>query len=92
MGHAELGDTRYLKERLAKAEAGNTEAYYDLGLIYSTGHGVPRDFVEAHKWFNLAAIHGSRRAVVDRQELACEMTNIDIANAQKKARAWMAAR
>ncbi len=90
MGQHDVSDARYLKERLAKAETGNCNAYYDLGLIYSTGHGVRRDYIEAHKWFNLAAMNGVRRARVDRSDVASEMSRRDIALAQKKARAWMA--
>jgi len=26
-----------------------------LGRLYATGQGVPRDFVQMHGWFNLAA-------------------------------------
>jgi TPR repeat protein len=33
------------------------DALFELGLTYSTGRsGIPVDLVEAHKWFNLAAL------------------------------------
>ena len=41
-----------------QAEAGAIEAQYRLGLLYSTGMGVPLDYVMAHKWLNLAAQQG----------------------------------
>ncbi|RMF10941.1 MAG: sel1 repeat family protein [Alphaproteobacteria bacterium] len=82
-------DTRYLQDRIQAAEAGEPNALYDLGLLYSTGQGVNLDYVQAHKWFNLAALRGVRRAQVDRTELAREMSPIEIAEAQRQAREWM---
>jgi TPR repeat protein len=32
-------------------------AQYNLGIIYAEGKGVPQDYVQAHKWFNLAAAY-----------------------------------
>ena len=51
-----------LRSRIAEAERGSVEALYDLGVSYSTGRGgVPVDLIEAHKWFNLAALSGCTR-------------------------------
>ncbi len=48
---------------LAAAAQGDTDAYYDLGVAYSTGsHGADCDLIEAHKWFNLAAVGGHSEA------------------------------
>ncbi len=55
---------------------------------YSSGLGVVRDYVLAHKWFNIAAVHGSPEARVDRSELALDMTSEEIAEAQRLAREW----
>jgi len=76
---------------MAAAERGEAEALYALGLMYSTGQGVPSDFVLAHKWFNLAAIRGERRAAHDRAELARDMTPEEVARAQRLAREWISA-
>lgn len=81
--------SKYLNDRIQAAEAGEPNAFYDLGLLYSTGQGVNLDYIEAHKWFNLAALRGVRRAQVDRAELAQEMSSIEIAEAQRQAREWM---
>lgn len=62
---------------------------YRLGLIYSTGMGVPVDFVAAHKWFNLAASRGSCEAKVCRGEMADLLTAVEISKAQRAAREWM---
>ena len=67
------------------------EDLFRLGLMYSTeleDRGV--DFVEAHKWFNLAALMGSTPAKAYRDELKCEMSSEDVTLAQKAARGWLA--
>jgi hypothetical protein len=71
------------------AETGAPDALFNLGLCYATGQGVPLDFVEAHKWFNLAAIRGLRAARDRRAEIARDMTPAQIAEAQRQAREWI---
>lgn len=82
-------DYQYIAERRAAAESGRADALYDLGLLYSTGQGVGLDFIEAHKWFNLAAMRGIRRAQIDRADLARDMSTHEIAEAQRQAREWL---
>ncbi len=65
------------------------DALYNLGLLYSTGQGVALDYIQAHKWFNLAAMQGNQAARSSRAELAKEMTADEIAAAQREAREWM---
>lgn len=84
-------DKKYLENRLQAAECGKAEALYDLGLLYSIGHGVEQNNVEAHKWFNLAAMRGMLSAQIDRAEVADTMSNGEISEAQRKAREWMVA-
>jgi TPR repeat protein len=64
---------------------------FDLGMLYSVGRNVPVDFITAHKWFNLAAMQGNREAVRLRQEIAQQMSDSEIAAAQRAARAWLKA-
>ncbi len=79
-----------VRSRLQEAERGDVEALFELGVTYSTGQaGVPVDLVEAHKWFNLAALNGSTRGQECRAEISVEMTAREIAEAQKQARAWL---
>ena len=79
-----------LRSRIAEAERGNVEALYDLGVSYSTGRGgAPVDLIEAHKWFNLAALNGSAQAQECRADIAEDMTAREIAEAQRQARAWL---
>ncbi len=76
---------------LASATGGNISAYFDLGVIYSTGsHGIGHDLIEAHKWFNLAAAQGHEEAAWSRADISEEMTAREIAEAQRRARAWLA--
>ncbi|MBT5187419.1 MAG: sel1 repeat family protein [Kordiimonadaceae bacterium] len=82
-------DKEYLTNRIVAAEGGKAEALYDLGLLYSIGHGVEQDNVEAHKWFNLAAMRGMISAQIDRAEVADAMSMGEISEAQRKAREWM---
>jgi uncharacterized protein len=81
-----------LQSRLAEASLMDADSLYDLGIAYSTGtDGVDEvDLIEAHKWFNLAAISGSVRAQECRAEIAEEMTAREIVEAQRQARAWLA--
>ena len=79
-----------LRSRLAEAERGSTDALFELGVTYSTGRGgVPVDLIEAHKWFNLAALSGCTRGQQCRAEIAIEMTAREIAEAQRQARSWL---
>lgn len=66
------------------------QALYEIGLNYATGHGVVRNLVEAHKWFNLATIHGSKRAAIDRDDLVRELSGGEIRQALQLAREWQA--
>ncbi len=68
---------------------GSAEDMYRLGLAYSTGQDAPLDLVEAHKWFNLAALHGNAEAKVYRKDIAAQLTGEDIAAAQRAAREWL---
>jgi hypothetical protein len=86
-----LKSASFLMERwIVEAACGDAEALYELGVAYSTGTcGTPIDLVEAHKWFNLAALNGSDLAQDCRAEIAGEMTAREIAEAQREARAWL---
>ncbi len=72
----------------AAAKANDARAMLALGLAYTKGLGVPQDYIEAHKWFNLAAGRGSARAAAERDALEYEMTTQERAAARKLARAW----
>ncbi len=66
------------------------ESMYRLGIMFSTGQGVPYDIIQAHKWFNLSASLGNKDAQRYRKELADEMSADEVAEAQRNARRWLA--
>ncbi len=68
-----------------------TDSFFALGMMYSVGRSVPVDFVSAHKWFNLAAMRGNQEAARLRREIAEQMSEHEIAQAQRAARAWLKA-
>ena len=77
---------------LAAAAKGSNSAYFDLGVAFSTGsHGVGCDLIEAHKWFNLAAAQGHEEAAWCRADISVERSAREIAEAQRRARTWLAA-
>ncbi len=90
MGNSLKSAAFLIESRIAEAAMGDPEALYELGVAYSTGtHGIEVDLIEAHKWFNLAALNGSRRGQECRAEIAEEMSAREIAEAQRQARAWL---
>lgn len=75
----------------AIAAGAKSEDLFRLGLIYSTElEDRGPDFVEAHKWFNLAAMMGSQPAKAYREEIKLEMSALDVTLAQRAARGWLA--
>ena len=62
---------------------------FELGMMYSVGRDMPVDLVSAHKWFNLAAMKGNSDAIRLRRELADQMSEGEIAAAQRAARDWL---
>lgn len=74
------------------AQTGAPDALFELGLLYCTGREIEPDLVTAHKWFNLAALRGNISARDYRMDLAREMTERQVAEAQRRAREWIAGR
>ena len=72
----------------ASAAAGDPRAMLALGRLHLQGLGVLQDYVEAHKWFNLAASQGDAEALAERDALTEKMTPAQVAEAQALARAW----
>jgi len=72
-------------------EPANAEDCFGLGMVYSSGAGVAVDLVQAHKWFNIAAMRGHRQAAQLRREVAEQMSDSEIGLAQRAARDWLKA-
>ena len=67
------------------AHPSTSDSYYDLGLACFSGKS-DINTVEAHMWFNLAAMHGDRRGIEARAEIADLMSAQEISEAQRRAR------
>jgi TPR repeat protein len=90
MAHSAKTAAFLMESLIADAARGDADALYQLGVAYSTGTaGTEIDLIEAHKWFNLAALNGSEAGQHCRAEIAEEMTAREIAEAQRQARAWL---
>lgn len=75
--------------RAPARDATAAQEFFDLGMRCATG-ATPADLVSAHKWFNLAAMHGNEQASALRVEIAAELSENEIAAAQRAARDWLA--
>jgi hypothetical protein len=85
MARIELSDM----DTASLGQAPVADSFFDLGMMYSIGRSVPIDYVTAHKWFNLAAMRGNPEAIRLRREIADQMSETEIAEAQRAARAWL---
>jgi uncharacterized protein len=65
------------------------DVLFERGLYWASGRSGVINLVAAHKWFNLAALKGRREAIQWRREVAEMMSEVEIAMAQREARAWM---
>lgn len=72
------------------AQGDQSDAFFELGLSCCTGRDGAVDLVEAHKWFNIAAIRGNDDAKRYRAEVAGDMSKCEIMRAQRLAREWLA--
>jgi uncharacterized protein len=67
------------------------DVLFERGLYWASGRSGVVNLIAAHKWFNLAALKGRTDAVPLRREIAEMMSEVEIAMAQREARAWMTA-
>src|ERR1700753_416111 len=65
------------------------DVLFERGLYWASGRSGVVNLVAAHKWFNLAALKGRVDAIAMRREVAEQMSEIEIAGAQREGRAWM---
>ena len=65
------------------------DVLFERGLYWASGRSGVVNLVAAHKWFNLAARKGRADAIPMRREVAEMMSEVEIAMAQREARAWM---
>jgi uncharacterized protein len=67
------------------------DVLFERGLYWASGRSGVVNLVAAHKWFNLAALKGRVDAIALRRGVAEMMSEIEIAMAQREARAWITA-
>ena len=82
-------DTAF-KEFQPLAEQGEMVAQWSLGVMYERGRGVPKDSVQAYRWYTLAAGQGDDLAEKFKDFLEKSMTPDQLAEAQRLAREWTA--
>jgi len=70
-------------------EPKDADGCFALGMTYSIGAGDAVDLIEAHKWFNIAAMRGHADAARLRREIAEQMADAEIGRAQRAARDWL---
>ena len=68
-----------------------SDVLFERGLYWASGRSGVVNLIAAHKWFNLAALKGRVDAIAMRREVAEQMSEAEIATAQREARAWMTA-
>lgn len=72
------------------AEGGNVIAKLNLGVMFEQGlPGLPKNLVQTHMWYNLAAAQGSADAAKFRDAVAENMTPAQVAEAQRLAQEWL---
>ena len=88
MGRLEM--TEFTPAGLGTAPV-TADTMFELGMMYASGREVPVDLIIAHKWFNIAAMKGHVEAAQLRREVAAEMKDAEIGQAQRAARDWLKA-
>lgn len=80
---------------LLAAEKGDSNAQVRAAVLYEQGIGTSQNYIQAHKWYNLAVasyapsdIELSAKVAQARDRLAAKMSPDQIAEAQKIAREW----
>jgi TPR repeat protein len=61
-----------------------------LGALYFRGKGVPKDAIEAYKWFRLADGYGHPKAALVVDVIADDLSGDQIAEARERVRTWIA--
>ena len=65
-------------------------AQVNLGVMWASGEGGARDYVEAYMWFALASAGGNKEGRESKAILAAQMPATEIAEARMRALEWEA--
>jgi hypothetical protein len=71
------------------AEQGHPYAQNDLGVLHLNGHGVLKDNLKTHMWYNIASANGAVGSGHNRDLIAAVMTPAGIEKAMAMARECM---
>lgn len=72
---------------LAAAEQGDSNAQFNLSLMYANGHGgLEKDYVFAHKWATMAAMNGNTEAAMLVELLIPQMPHEAVEESRKMIR------
>lgn len=78
-----------IQEWTPLAKAGDALAQYNLGLLYNTGRGVPKDNVMAYMWYSVSEANGSIISAALTKDISQNMILKSIRKAQGMARDCM---
>jgi TPR repeat protein len=77
-------DPEHAEQVREKAEAGNVDAQYALGLMYAEGRGIKQDEIQAYIWLSRAVEQGDQDAATLRYVLLSQMEPGQIAAAVRQ--------
>jgi len=66
-----------------RAQKGEMDAQYAMGLIYAEGRGVEIDLAQSHYWLSLAVDQGDRDAELLRNIVGSRMTDAEFVAAKR---------
>lgn len=58
---------------------GHALAQNNLGVMYATGEGVPKDDLAAYAWWNIATANGGAKAKINKPIIAKKLSEADLA-------------
>ncbi|WP_140413832.1 sel1 repeat family protein [Bathymodiolus platifrons methanotrophic gill symbiont] len=82
-------DPDFITDLRIKAEEGSAKAQYNLGVMYTEGEGVIKDYKQAYMYANISSYNGSKEAIKLRELIEKELTAEQINEAQELSREWI---
>ncbi len=84
-----MPNTTFAHAKNRSGQVADVQEFLRLGIACSVAGSGTDDLIAAHKWFNLAAMQGSSEAAKLRREIADEMSEAEMARAQRAARDFL---
>lgn len=70
------------------AQRGVVDSQYNLGVLFESGQGLPKDFTQAYVWYGIAANQGDQYAQKQLETLKGNMAVGDVAKAEKRVKGF----